>query len=519
MSATKNKLIAATAALQLIFSVQNYLHAQVIPNGNGVPAVSDAPPLAQAYPGLKINYVRAWQCWKPITDPAQVTQQSIADVKVNTAYADGQGRVMQTVSKQISPGGKDMVSYKQFDQYGRETIQPLPYVSTAANGDFKANPFAEQKYYYSAGSVNNNQYTGEQIYFGKTEFETSPLVRPTLVAAAGNSWAGNGRGVNYEYLLNTEDDSVRLWTIADAPASIPATAATYGAGQLYKTVTSDEHFNKVVEYKDKQGMVILKKVQLAASPGTAHTGWLCTYYIYDDYGLLRVVIQPQAVAAMLIAGNWTISSLMDELCFRYEYDQRNRMIIKKTPGAGEVWMVYDARDRVVMTQDAKLRNGSPARWLYTIYDGANRTVATGLLNSSDNRATHQSAAFYSTAYPNLANYTCEQLTHIYYDDNSLYNFDTQDINKLDAGNNPWPEAVANSALVYGKPILTTVKSPGLNQFTGTNFFYDEKGRLIQTQSMNYMDRMDIITNRYDFRRQTDCRLSPAFYPNPCFRGV
>lgn len=491
------KLIASLAAI-FILSANNNLHAQVIPNGSGVPAVSPVPPVEQAYLGLKINYVRSWQCWKPITDPAQVSQQTIADVKINTAYVDGQGRVMQTVSKQISAAGKDMVSYKQFDQYGRETTQPLSYVSTASNGDFKANPFSEQKYYYNTGSINNNQYTGEQIFFGNTVFENSPLGRPEKVMAAGNSWAGNGRGISYQYLLNTISDSVRLWTIADAASSTPSTSAMYDEGQLYKTITTDEQDNKVVEYKDKQGQVVLKKVQLDVTPGTAHVGWLCTYYIYDDYGLLRVVIQPQAVAAMLLAGNWSVSSLMDELCFRYEYDQRNRMIIKKVPGADEVWMVYDARDRLVMTQDARLRSGSPAKWLYTLYDGADRTTVRGLLNSSADRATHQAAAYNSTSYPAPANYTYEELTHTYYDDNSLNNFDAQDINKLDAGSNPWPEAVTNSALVYGKPVSAYVKSPGLNQYTGINSFYDEKGRLIQTQTMNYMDRMDIITSRYDF---------------------
>jgi hypothetical protein len=498
MKSTNHQSVFRGLLLLLIVLVSGIARAQVIPNGNGVPAISYVPLLDQAYPGQKINYVRTWQCWKPITDPAQVPQQTFADVKINTSYVDGQGRVMQTVSKQMSPNGKDMVSYKQFDQYGRETIQPIPYVSTASDGDFKANPFSEQKYYYSTGSVNNNQYTGEKIYFGMAVFENSPLQRPTLVAAAGNSWAGNNRGASYQYLINNTSDSVRLWTIADAAASTPSTTAMYEEGQLYKTITSDEHLNKVVEYKDKQGQMILKKVQLAESPGTAHVGWLCTYYIYDDYGLLRVVMQPQAVAAMLLAGNWSVSSLMDELCFRYEYDQRNRMVIKKVPGSGEMWMVYDATDRLVMTQDAKLRNGSPAKWLYTKYDGANRPITTGLLNSNDNRVTHQSAAYNSTAYPNLTNYTYEELTHTFYDENLDVNFDTQDISKLDAGSNPWPETVTNSNLVYGKPVKTQVKTLGISEPNLNVLFYDEKGRVIQTHSFNSVKREDVITNRYDF---------------------
>ena len=60
-------------------------------------------------------------------------------------------------------------------------------------------------------------------------------------------------------------------------------------------------------------------------------------------------MQPQAVA--LINGTWVISqNIANELCFRYEFDGRRRMIIEKVPGAGQVWEVYDARNRPVMTK-------------------------------------------------------------------------------------------------------------------------------------------------------------------------
>ena len=93
----------------------------------------------------------------------------------------------------------------------------------------------------------------------------------------------------------------------------------YAAGTLYKTITTDEAGHQVVEYKDETGHVVLKKFQLSASPGTAHVGWLCTYYVYDELNYLRFVIQPQAVVA--INSNWSITTtIASELCFRYEYD-------------------------------------------------------------------------------------------------------------------------------------------------------------------------------------------------------
>ena len=119
-------------------------------------------------------------------------------------------------------------------------------------------------------------------------------------------------------------------------------------------LTTDEHNKKVVEYKGKEGKVVLKKVQIDDDVDLdSHVGWLCTYYVYDDFGLLRFVIPPKAVEK-LIANNWNFSSpnlnqIVEEICFQYHYDHRNRMISKKVSGAGEVFLVYDYRDRLAMT--------------------------------------------------------------------------------------------------------------------------------------------------------------------------
>jgi hypothetical protein len=73
--------------------------------------------------------------------------------------------VVETVSKQQTPNGKDLISYKQYDEFGRETKQALPYPSIQNNGGFIANPFSEQKNFYTSGSLNNNQYGGVCIFW------------------------------------------------------------------------------------------------------------------------------------------------------------------------------------------------------------------------------------------------------------------------------------------------------------------------------------------------------------------
>src|SRR5438477_5473398 len=117
--------------------------------------------------------------------------------------------------------------------------------------------------------------------------------------------------------VNKTTDSVRIWTITndtltyiddDRITNIPSTTSSYGAGQLIKNVTLDAHGNATVEYKDNHGLVILRKKQVdnIASDYTGYTGFLSTYYIYDNRGLLRFVIQPKAVTALLQV-NWVLA--------------------------------------------------------------------------------------------------------------------------------------------------------------------------------------------------------------------
>lgn len=347
-----------------------------------------------AYTNTTINYVRTWEPSMPSTDPGAVIAGSIAQVKQTTQYVDGLGRPLQTVSKGIGGSGKDIVAPVVYDAFGREQLNYLPYADQGtANGLFRTDPFTNQKNFYESSlSPGTN---GESVFYSKTDFEASPLNRTLRTYAPGNSWAkndlttverGGNKPVQQQYLVNNTDDAVRIWNISSG--SIPVSSAIYPAGQLYKNVSIDEGGSQLVEFKDKEGRVVLKKVQLLGSPGLAHTGWLCTYYVCDDLGNLRFVIPPKAVA--LIDGSWTIAQTMaDGLCFQYQYDHHNRMIIKKVPDAGEVHMVYDVRDRLVFSQDGTQRAKSPKEWHTTFYDVLNRPVMTAIYPSNSDRASLQ----------------------------------------------------------------------------------------------------------------------------------
>jgi RHS repeat-associated protein len=185
-------------------------------------------------------------------------------------------------------------------------------------------------------------------------------------------------------------------------AGIPVTVGNYAAGTLQKDVTIDEVGNKVITYKDKNEHLVLKKVQLSATPGTGHTGWLCTYYVYDDLENLCAVIPPLGVERAMQSG-WNVSSVLNELCYVYQYDERKRMIVKRVPGAGPVYVVYDVRDRVVFTQDSMQRASSPQEWLVNFYDNLDRPVMTAIYKANTTRADLQSSM--NTAISNTQSIT------------------------------------------------------------------------------------------------------------------
>lgn len=501
-------------------------------------AQTPVTPPSQYASGTPVNYVRVWDAVKPYTSVADVihADRTTKEVRQTTQYVDGLGRPLQTVVKKgsLATGGTqyDLVVPTVYDAYGREQLKYLPYASASAtDGNFKTNPFNEQVTFYNtqlSGQTGETNLGGSSLNwaYSQQKFEASPLSRVEESFAPGISWVGtnaettadNRKSVKLKSFINTTLDSVRIWNVTEVSNAFGtyASSSFYGAGQLYKTITEDEHSKQVVEFKDKEGKVVLKKVQLLTGSkdddgtGKGHYGWLCTYYIYDDLNNLRAVIQPEGVKTLV--GSWSLTTdLLNEQCFRYEYDARNRMIRKKVPGAEEVWMVYDARDRLVMTQDGNLRSTSQKKWLYTLYDTQNRPVATGLMTDNsyyNNLSYHLNLAASSTAYPNTGSYTTEELSRTFYDDytwrsswsnpltdtyNSSYNTYLQS-----ASTTVWPyiETPAKSEQTKGMVTGTRIKVLGTSTYLFSVMIYDAKGRLIQVQADNISSSTDIITTQY-----------------------
>ncbi len=424
------------------------------------------------------------------------------NVRKTTQYFDGLGRLVQTVNQKANPDLQDVVMPNTYDGLGRETIKFMPFVSASDEGLYKPNPLQEQN------SFNEGMFPDEHFYYGQAQLEASPLNRNLFSTTPGTSWAGANRGISHDYLSNTEADSVRIWKISNAPGSIPTSNNTYESGQLYKNITNDEHGKQIIEYKDKLGKLVLKKVQVTNYPGTGHQGWLCTYYVYDDFINLRFILQPKAVE--LITSSWIVSSdIAFGLCFQYFYDKKRRIISKKLPGSGLFEMIYDARNRLVMTRDSVQR--SHGIWIYTQYDSLNRAFKTGKWEDNHDRAYHQNEASQSIAYPQPSG-TWEILTETYYDDYSWVfssgsGLSDELVDTHITGSNFITSY--NTSPEFAQPIIQTkfprnlvtgskIKILGTSDFLYTVMFYDNRQRLIQTQSTNINNGKDITTTQFSF---------------------
>ncbi|HWJ25821.1 MAG TPA: DUF6443 domain-containing protein, partial [Flavisolibacter sp.] len=479
------------------------------------------------------NFIRSWDATAPLTDPAAITNKGLREVKQTTEYFDGLGRPLQSVVKQGSwtPVGAiydylDLVTPFEYDNFGKETKKYLPYVGNTNTGSYYDNAITDQQ------SFNQNFFSaqGENSFYSQIDYEPSPLNRVAETFAPGQNWAGthgnadplNRHSVKTAYYNNTINDAVRKWDVSNVANDFGTISSpgTYDPGTLYKTATTDEQGHQVIEFKDKEGKVILKKVQLTAvsddgTVGKDHTGWLCTYYVYDDLGQLRCVIQPKAVQAMNSPGTWILdATMLKGLCFRYEYDTRGRMIMKQVPGAGAVYMVYDKRDRLTMTQDANMRAN---QWLVTIYDDLNRPIKTGRWTDANtlsyhlSQATSPSSSYY---YPFNSEPTSnwELLTETHYDDynglpaglsSTLYNSGYGSYLTSSSSSPDYADPITQSTAVKGIVTWTKVKVLNSNPilYISSCNIYDDKGRIIQTQSINVTQGLDVATIQYNFSGQ------------------
>ncbi|NOW99217.1 DUF6443 domain-containing protein, partial [Mucilaginibacter sp. SG564] len=321
--------------------------------------------------------------------------RSSCELMQTVQYFDGLGRPLQTVQVKGSPLGSDVVQPFAYDQFGREAQKYLPYVTPGSNdGSYKPDALSgAQSQFYTAPP---SGVTATNSPFAITNFEPSPLNRVIEQGAPGADWqpvanstAGHTQKIGYTTnnetpLSNTASTMLAMLYTATINANGSRTLVLgngqgnyYKAGQLYVTVSKDENWvsgrsGTTEEYKDKEGHVILKRTFNGSESGLQI---LSTYYVYDDLGNLAFVLPPRALADIALPS----SVLLNNLCYQYRYDERNRLTQKKIPGKGWEFTVYNRLDQPVLSQDSLQRQAN--QWTVSKYDALGRVIITGLWNA------------------------------------------------------------------------------------------------------------------------------------------
>jgi RHS repeat-associated protein len=477
-----------------------------------------------------LNYLRQHSVQTTgITTSTAVEQLTIGDKLQTTVYLDGLGRSREIVSRETAtpatPSGTwgDIVSFSKYDAFGREAINYLSYTATTQPGKYKTTALTEQGAYYSA------EY-GESSPFSSLTYDNSPLNRVMNVKQPGTSWAA-GSGKNAVYDLNTTTDNVVEYDVDYVQGNAPIYKGVFAQKTLYKKSVTDENGKWVVEFYNKSGQLVLKKIQLDNSPAGPYDGWICTYYIYDDFGQLRCEIQPEGVK-YLSANSWSFAggngaTILSEQCFQYFYDDKGRLIWKKTPGALAMNALYDKRDRIVFSQDGNQSQASTPQWTTSLYDNLDRPLISTLYNTTKTIATLQSdidgAATSSTvtvtnagtssvtatlhlsplSAANLnSSTTTTILGYAFYDNYSfgaVKTFNTTYTN-TSAYNTSDPNVIpiAVSTRTSGRVTGMMTRVLGTTTFLASTSYYDDRGSLIQALADNLKAGTDIMTRQYHF---------------------
>jgi len=491
-----------------------------------------------------------------VTNPSSGANP-VCNVSQTVAYLDGLGRPLQTIQVKASPSYLDIIQPVAYDAFERESVKYLPYSDANANalpGSYRASALSgsngayntsDQYSFYQKTGMN---YSPISSPLAAAAYETSPLNRVVEQGAPGDVWQltgtpttsgqSSGHTTTVSYGTNSSlepwnggQSYVHYYTVSinstTGLRSLVDQGVFYKTGTLIKTITrnenwssaqSDTRLNTTEEYKDIEGHVLVKRT---FNPLWGSTHVYSTYYVYDDFGNLSFVLPPAANADG--GGNAQYQTILDNLCYQYNYDARQRLIEKKLPGKGWEFMIYNTLDQIAYSQDANQRNQTSQQWIYNKYDGLARPVIKGVWTSNNvsdanysfpsrtGEQTLQSLAQKDTIYWVQRNYGNTQTGYTQTPDVGATStilwvnyFDDYNV----AGS-PGYVPSTYSGFTNGLPTISKVavldSTPQV--FLWSVNYYDDKGRPTNIYSQHFLNKKqsaqnyDHIVNQFDFLGQ------------------
>ncbi|WP_294246933.1 DUF6443 domain-containing protein, partial [uncultured Chryseobacterium sp.] len=291
------------------------------------------------------NYVQSKTC----------LNEDCSRVSETVTYFDGLGRPKQVVSVKSTPTGKDLVTAVTYDGFGRKVKDILPVPAATQNSGIHPGIVDENA---------ANSHYGVSNAFSEKQLENSPLDRVLQQAHPGEAWKmSSGKTQQFSYDANSGNEVKKFLTVTSPDTSNNVSTGIsvlsvsaensgfYPASTLYKNTVTDEDGNPVTEFSNGRGQTLL----IRRNDGSGNVD---TYYVYNEYNQLAYVLSPKAVQQITQNNNVITEAVLNELCYQYRYDGRDRLVEKRLPGKDWEWMVYDKQDRLVLSQDANLRTAT-----------------------------------------------------------------------------------------------------------------------------------------------------------------
>ena len=437
------------------------------------------------------------------------TGTSVSSFNSDVKYYDGLGMPEQMVSVAASPAGKSIVTpYYRDSLFRTDARTYLPYEATYSSAEKQASP-TDAARYVSIYGVDDSPYAWEG-----TIFDSFSANRPIASTRPGGTYhEGNVRRIT-EYGTNVFSDLV--WRIQLDGESFWV-GSNYAQGLLRKTVYENEDGVRTAVFTDKLGREILTRQYLGSGPYQ----YADTYTVYDDAGRVTCVISPKGSAIIGPASPVTDALIY---CSFYRYDGYGRLARRRLSGKGWEFFVYDKGGRLVLSQDAVMRSSN--QWLYIVYDNAGREIEKTLVSSSMSQSDIQSAyddASFDNSYPALggspdyriplpSGFTLvKHLSSTRYG-GSHYRISTSSASPT--GKFPIPPnlyfspvsgvvgyadrdtTISNLKIYERLSVLGQTITP--RDAVDRAFYYDKRGRLIQTVELNALGGISRTSIKYDF---------------------
>ncbi|MGX7666053.1 DUF6443 domain-containing protein [Flavobacterium pedocola] len=463
---------------------------------------------SQVSPSRNYVYVKTYK--EAVNEVTGSTNSN--DFNEAVTYLDGTGRKIQTIFMKSGGNNEDLIFKNEYDNLNRQSKKYLPYAVTSNNGAYVTNFNNEQSLFYDVPKYDNTDNP-----FTEVIFDNDRLYSSREIAHVGNDWSlNNGHTIksnrsiyNHDnivdvvYKYNVSYDSNNNPVLICEGVCQPKTLIKY-VSKNENWETTDGENNTYAAFKDLAGRTVLKR---EFENGVAHD----TYYVYDFQGNIVFVLSPKVVHANLFDSNnnpvSTYQNVLDNLCYQYRYDYKNRLIEKKLPGSGWQYLVYDTLDRLLLTQDSKQSQLSAKEWNFVEYDIYGRIVFAGTLTDVNNSTREvmqntvdqllSSYVYYTGSGDFLFSHYLDQFTltvnKVSYYDN--YQFDLSGITI--PTQNFYNENL--TTLTNGLLTGTKVKNLSTSSWETSVFFYDKNEKVVKLYDKNEtLNTLDVIDLKLDF---------------------